>query len=168
MKKLSILIVSIIINYTVAIAQTDTIKPGTSIPIGNEVPQPIGGQIETTSTSTTKPDNTSAIAAPTTTNGCAIVMGATSFAAAKSSIAEEPSDNLKLAVAKQITKNNCISAAQLTEVMTVFASDASRLDFAKYAYDHISDKENYPTVSDALSAELSKKQFNEFVESKNK
>lgn len=170
MKKLSILIVSCIINYAVAIAQTekttDTIKPGPSIPIDGGVQQPTGGQIETTSTSVTEPDNTLATTTTNPSNGCIIVMGSTSFAAAKNSIMEEPTDNLKLATAKQITKNNCISSAQLTEVMNVFTNDVSRLDFAKYAYDHITDKNNYSTVSTALSSELSKMQLTEFIESK--
>jgi len=134
---------------------------GTAIPTPTPLP-PAGGQIETTSTSVTQPNNT--LASATVTPSCGAAMTAASFTAAKGTIASATSENSKLSAAKQMAQNNCLSPAQITDVMKVFASDASKLDFTKFAYTHTSDKTNYTNVLNGFSSESAKKELSTFIQ----
>lgn len=100
------------------------------------------------------------------TTGCTRPMDSASFNSAKSSISSKGFDDTKLSTAKQAIKANCMSTAQIKEVMSLFGFEDSRLDFAKYAYDYCSDKNNYYTVSDVFSFSSSADELNKYLESK--
>ena len=101
-----------------------------------------------------------------TTGGCSRPMDSGSFTSAKGSISSKGFDDTKLSTAKQVAKANCMSAAQIKEVMGLFGFEETKLEFAKYAYDFCTDKNNYYMVGDAFSFSSSNDELNEFIESK--
>jgi hypothetical protein len=52
------------------------------------------------------------------------------------------------------------------KVMMTFDFEASKLDFAKYAYDFTYDQGNYYVVNDAFGFELTIDELNDYLESK--
>jgi hypothetical protein len=123
----------------------------------------------TTTTSTPAPKTTTrqeVVVAERTPVGCSRPMDASSFGSAKGSISSKGFDETKLSTAKQAVKANCMSVAQIKEVMGLFGFEESKLDFAKYAYEFCTDKNNYFMVGDAFSFSSSTDELNEFIESK--
>lgn len=151
---------------------------------GVQVNMNLGGFGTTTTTTTTTTTNTvkstnSTIGqpvAPATTNntvtkpaaqqGCVTAANASDFAAGKNSIKSQSFSDTQLKVAKTFTKNNCLSVAQIKEVMSLFSFEESKLDYAKYAYDFCVDKKNYFQLTDAFSFSSSADDLYEFLESK--
>jgi len=84
---------------------------------------------------------------------------------AKSSIASKDFEDTKLTVAKQIDGSNCMSAEQIRGIMKLFTFENSKLDFAKYAYAHCTDKANYFKVNDAFEFDNSSKELNDYISS---
>jgi hypothetical protein len=64
-----------------------------------------------------------------------------------------------------MAQNNCLSPVQITNVMQVLASDASKLDFTKFAYAHTTDKVNYTNVLSGFSSASAKKELSNFIQS---
>ncbi len=95
--------------------------------------------------------------------GCPMPMMPGDFASAKSSIAAKDFESTKLEIAKQIVGSNCLTADQVKEVMQLFDFEASKLDFAKFAYAHTYDKGNYFKVNDAFEFESSVSDLNSFI-----
>jgi hypothetical protein len=98
--------------------------------------------------------------------GCTVAASASDFATGKNSIKAQSFSDSQLKVAKTFTKNNCLSAAQIKEIMGMFSFEESKLDYAKYAYDFCVDKKNYYMLSDAFSFSSSSDDLNEFLETK--
>jgi hypothetical protein len=122
-----------------------------------------------TTTSTPAPKTTTrqeVVVAEKTPVGCSRPMDAGSFGSAKGSISSKGFDETKLSTAKQAVKANCMSVAQIKEVMGLFGFEETKLDFAKYAYEFCTDKNNYYMVGDAFSFSSSTDELNEFIESK--
>lgn len=57
----------------------------------------------------------------------------------------------RLAQAKQVVQNNCVSTAQLKEMAALLENDYDRLDLCKTAYINTSDKENFVEVYDVFA-----------------
>lgn len=100
------------------------------------------------------------------TSGCGKAMDAASFNTAKSSISSKGFDDTRLTVAKQIAKSNCLTTAQIKDIMSIFGFEETKLDFAKYAYDYCYDKNNYYVINDAFSFESTIDELNQYIESK--
>jgi len=98
--------------------------------------------------------------------GCVRQMDAASFAKAKKSISDKGFDDTRLTIAKQVTKANCLTCEQIAEVCQVFGFEETKLEFAKFAYDHCFDPNNYYTVNDVFSFESSMEELTKYVESK--
>jgi len=75
-------------------------------------------------------------------------------------------DPPKLASAKQLATNHCLTTGQIKEVMDIFETDATRLSFAKFAMDHVSDIDHYSLVKDALHTEKSKNELERYIHSR--
>ena len=58
------------------------------------------------------------------------------------------------------------NAAQVRDLIGVFSFEDSKLDLAKYAYDHTYDIGNYYKVSDAFTFESSMEELNEYIEAR--
>jgi len=101
-------------------------------------------------------------AAPAPT-GCQMPMNYGDYESAKKSIAAKDFEDTKLTLAKQINGGNCMSAEQIKGVMQLFTFEQSKLDFAKFAYSHCTDKGNYFKVNDAFQFDNSSKELNDYI-----
>lgn len=103
------------------------------------------------------------VAAP---SGCYQAIPSSDFSAGKKSIENQSFADTKLKVAKTFTKNNCLSVAQIKEVIGLFSFEDGKLEYAKYAYDFCADKKNYYQVGDSFTFSGSVDELNEFLEGK--
>lgn len=106
---------------------------------------------------------------PQTTQGgyCDYPMADNDFASALASIKSKSFDKDKLIVAKQITNSNCLTSNQVKQIMELFSFESEKLEFAKFAYTHTFDPENYYKVNDAFSFSSSISELNNYIKSIN-
>ena len=95
--------------------------------------------------------------------GCSWPMSEHDFNQAKGTIASKSFEDSKLTIAKQIINSNCLFSKQVREIMLLFSFEATRLDFAKYAYGYTYDLKNYYKVNDAFTFESSIDDLNNFI-----
>lgn len=100
--------------------------------------------------------------------GCrsAYPMGAADFSSALSTIKGQSFDETKLKTAKQIAGGNCLNATQISEVCKLFGFEASKLDFAKFAYDHCTEPQNYFKVNNVFGFSSSVDELTEYISGK--
>jgi hypothetical protein len=96
--------------------------------------------------------------------GCAYPMSDAEFSDASKSIESKGFEESKMTMAKQIGKDRCFTVSQVKGIMGLFGFEDSKLDFAKFAYDHVYDKGNYYKVNDAFSFESSIDELNKYIE----
>ncbi|MBZ0207007.1 MAG: DUF4476 domain-containing protein [Flavobacteriales bacterium] len=129
----------------------------------------------TTTTTTTYTSTTTGTAAPApapveedpvVAGGCRQAMSATDFEDARKSIDSKGFDETKLTLAKQIAGSNCLSTSQVKSIMELFGFEDSKLDFAKFAYDHVMDRNNYYKVNDAFGFSSSVDELNSYIQSR--
>lgn len=99
-------------------------------------------------------------------NGCSTPMSTTDFSSAVASINDKGFDETKVTLAKQIGNSNCLSTDQVKTIMGLFGFEDSRLDFAKFAYDHVTDRNNFYKVNDAFSFSSSVDELNAYIQSR--
>ncbi|MES2389183.1 MAG: DUF4476 domain-containing protein [Bacteroidota bacterium] len=95
--------------------------------------------------------------------GCSRQMLSGDFQKALASIKATSFSDAKLNQAKLVAKNNCLSVAQVKLVIGELSFEQSKLDFAKYAYSHCTEKNNYYLVNDAFSFSSSKDELTRFL-----
>lgn len=95
--------------------------------------------------------------------GCPMPMSSGEFNDAKASISAKSFEDSKMTLAKQIGGNQCFSVDQVKGIMGLFSFEDSKLDFAKFAYDHTHDKGNYYKVNDAFTFETSIEALDEYI-----
>jgi hypothetical protein len=95
--------------------------------------------------------------------GCPVPMSKGDFQSFKSSVESKSFEDSKLTIAKQVLNNNCLTSSQVREVMKLFSFEETRLDFAKYAYGHTYDINNYYKVNDAFTFESSIDDLNTYI-----
>ncbi|MEM7036086.1 MAG: DUF4476 domain-containing protein [Bacteroidota bacterium] len=93
---------------------------------------------------------------------CAM-MGSSDYSAACNSISSKSFSDSKLTLAKQITRNNCLTAAQIKGITNLFDFESGKLEYAKFAYDYCSDRNNYYQVNDAFDFESSIEELDEYI-----
>ena len=98
--------------------------------------------------------------------GCAMPMGAGEFSEAQASINGKGFEESKMTLAKQIGSGHCFSVEQVKGIMGLFSFEDSKLDFAKFAYDHVHDIGNYYKVNDAFSFESSIDALDQFIKAR--
>jgi hypothetical protein len=69
----------------------------------------------------------------------------------------------KMMVAKQATKNKCLSVNQIKQLMDKFTFDDGKLEFAKLAYSKCSNKDDYYMLNETFSFSSSKSELNEYI-----
>jgi hypothetical protein len=144
--------------------------PGVNMNVNVNDPNQVNHSTTTTTTSyqtTTTQNNTSTSSVPLTkSTGCdgAVAMSSSSFSSAKQTISKQSFDDTKLTTAKQILKSNCLSAAQIKDIMLLFSFEANRLELAKIGYKRCVDTNNYFLLNDAFSFESSVEELNKSIE----
>ncbi|MCX6248181.1 MAG: DUF4476 domain-containing protein [Bacteroidetes bacterium] len=98
--------------------------------------------------------------------GCPYPMTDLDFTNVKQTIASKSFEDSKLSIAKQVTGANCLFASEVKEIMELFSFEASRLEFAKYAYRYTFDTGNYYKVNEAFQFESSIEELNKYIEGK--
>lgn len=89
------------------------------------------------------------------------------FEQIKQTIQEQPFESSKLSVAKQSINKKNISTTQAKDLLDLLSMETSKLDFAKFAYDKVVDKDKYFTISNNLSMQSSKDELLKFLRPKN-
>ena len=90
-------------------------------------------------------------------------MSSSNFSAAKSTISKQSFDDTKLSTAKQIISSNCLTAAQIKEMMLLFSFEETRLTLAKEAHARCVDKNNYFILNDAFNFSASVEELNNSI-----
>lgn len=132
---------------------------GTNIGVGINVNT--GVNTTTTTTTTTGQVPTEIIVEE---EGC-FAMTSPDFSQALSSIEAKTFSESRLTLAKQITKNNCLTAAQILQITNLFDFEDTKLDYAKFAYPFCYNPENYWKVNDAFDFESSIEELDEYISS---
>lgn len=84
----------------------------------------------------------------------------------KSSVEDESFSSDKMNLAKQATKNRCITVSQVREIMSAFDFEDKKLEFAKYAYDRTYDVDNYYLINKDFDFSSTKESLNKYVQTK--
>ena len=83
------------------------------------------------------------------TPNAASAMTAAEFATLKETIRSKSFDSDKLALAKERFKNRSVDSRQVAEACKLYLYDDNRLEFAKFAYDGVVDKNRFGVVESA-------------------
>jgi hypothetical protein len=97
--------------------------------------------------------------------GCSWPMNDQDFANVKQSIASKSFDDTKLTISKQVIASNCLFSRQVKELMLLFSFEATRLEFAKFAYGYTFDIGNYYLLNDAFQFESTIEELNQYINS---
>ncbi len=90
------------------------------------------------------------------------------FEILKDRVKQNTFDKGKLETAKTVTRENTLTANQISEITRLFNYDSNRLEYAKFAFDFAYDKENYAAVTDAMAFEVNKKELQRYIENRRK
>ena len=91
------------------------------------------------------------------------MMSTTAYENLKTQISQKSFEKERIELANQTVTQNSLTANQISGILRLLAFDNNRLDFAKYAYAHVYDKENYAAVTDALAFDSNKKALKDFL-----
>jgi hypothetical protein len=100
--------------------------------------------------------------------GCPWPMSPIDFVNVKSSISSKTFEDSKMTIAKQVVGANCLLCSQVKEIMMLFTYEDTKLDFAKFAYQHTYDLGNYYQLNDAFTYETTIDELNEYINSSGK
>ena len=95
--------------------------------------------------------------------GCARPINPNEFSSIKNTISSKSFEDSKLTIAKQVVAAKCLTCTQVKEIMKLFSFEDSRCDFAKFAYKHTYDIENYYLLNDAFTFESSIDELNAYI-----
>lgn len=121
----------------------------------------------TTHTTTTHTTHTTEVVHEQPTPvGCvgAYPMSSGDFASALSTIKGQGFADTQLKTAKQIAGSNCLSTNQISEICKSFGFEETKLDFAKFAYDHCTEPKNYFKINNVFSFSSSSDELNEYIQ----
>lgn len=140
--------------------------------VGVTVTDPVltGSTTTTHTTTTTTSGGTTVYEQPVPTQpvGCvnAYPMNGGNFSNAIATIKNQSFEEGKLKTAKQVAGSNCLSTSQIAEVCKCFGFEESKLDFAKFAYDHCTEPGNYWNINNVFSFSSSSDELNDYVQSR--
>jgi len=66
-------------------------------------------------------------------------------------------------IAEQAVSTHSVTAEEIFLIMNMFSFESSKLDFAKFAYPHCVDRQNFYRVNDAFSFSSSIRDLNMFI-----
>lgn len=129
----------------------------------------VGINVNSGVSTTTSQTITTTIGGPTDVviledSGC-YAMSETDFNQALASIESKAFSDSRLTLAKQVTKGNCLTSAQIAQIITLFDFEDTRLEYAKFAYPYCFNPENYWKVNNAFQFESTIEELNEYIES---
>lgn len=141
---------------------TTTVTTKTTPPV--KPARTMGTEEDIDTTERTKPVKSTPKPTPKATKTCTVQMSATEFQKAKQSVEKQSFADSQMKVAKQIAAAQCLSTAQIIELINIFSFEQNKLEFAKSAYASCVDKENYYQVNDVFSFSSSTDELTEYIE----
>ena len=75
-------------------------------------------------------------------------------------------ESTQLQIAKQAVRDNNVSAAQVRDLMMLFSFESTKVEFAKYAYDSVVDKNRFYIIYDAFTFSSSIDEMERFLQKK--
>lgn len=89
------------------------------------------------------------------------------FRMLRETLAREGSSSSRLVIAKnQIPQMKCFTSQQMKEILNLYPSSSDRLDVAKFAFQYLTDKDNYfLTVSSLFNSSSDRENLSNFVAS---
>jgi hypothetical protein len=119
-----------------------------------------------TTTTTTSNNNVNNHSQNQTNCTNAYAMATGNFSSAVTTIKNQSFEEGKLTTARQIANTNCLNTNQIIEICKLFSYEQSKLDFAKFAYHHCVDDQNYFKVNNVFQFSSSTDELNEFIDAK--
>mgnify|MGYP000524795864 CR=1 FL=1 len=95
--------------------------------------------------------------------GCPWPMNDNQFSDALRSVSSKRFDDEKATVAKQFTGSHCLTADQVSRMMSELTFEDAKLDYAKFAYNKTYDLGNYYKLNDAFDFSSSVDELNEYI-----
>lgn len=146
---------------------------GVGVGINININDGMGGTSTSTTTTTTSSSTTTSgsMSSGTTTTAapeayqCIYPMSSSDFENAKKSVTGQSFEDQKLKIAKQVLNTNCMSCAQVKEIMGLFSFEETKLDWAKFAYGKTTDFNNYYQLNDGFTYSSSVDDLNSYIES---
>lgn len=96
---------------------------------------------------------------------CNLPMSDADFDVALQTVKNQTFDEEKLTTAKQIVASNCLLASQIKQISILFDFESSKLEFAKFAYTHTFDPNNYFIINDIFDFSSSIQKLNDYINS---
>lgn len=94
---------------------------------------------------------------------CTAGVSASRFENLKEQILDEHMDKAKSHKAKLLFNDNCISSAQVRDLINLLMMDKYKLDFAKFAYGRTTDRINYNKVLVAFKFDKTREHLIEYI-----
>ncbi len=136
--------------------------------VGITVNEPATVQTTTTHTTTTTTTAGEPMGQPVrpAAQGCAGSYGMMpgDFTSAVNTIKKEGFDETKLSTAKQIAGGNCLTTSQIVEICKTFGFEETKLTFAKFAYHHCTEPNNYFKVNNVFSFSSSSEELSKYIQ----
>lgn len=85
------------------------------------------------------------------------------FSALRQSVSRASFDSDKLLIVSQYARTNGILSSEVADLMKLMSFESNRLEFAKNAYAHCIDKENYFLVNESFTFSSSIRQLHSFI-----
>jgi DNA-directed RNA polymerase subunit L len=156
---------------TVQTTTTTTVSPNAQMNVGGINMQVTTPGVTTTQTTTTRTTTTETNMQQESGerrehHGChdAYPMQQSDFSSALSSIQSQGFDETKLSTAKQIAEGNCLNTNQITEICKAFGFEETKLSYAKFAYKHCTERNNYFKVNSVFGFSSSVEELNKYIE----
>jgi Domain of unknown function (DUF4476) len=93
-------------------------------------------------------------------------LNAADFAKLKAKVSAKGFDSGRLEVSKTVTKENTLSSVQIKELMGLLSFEASKLEYAKFAFPFCADPENYEQLNELFAYKASKMDLSNFIKKK--
>ncbi len=91
------------------------------------------------------------------------VLSPQEFSSLLRAISDASFEQTRLMIAKEAIAPRHITSAQVAQIMRRFSFEATRLEFAKWAYTRTIDKQNYSQVHSALSFDSSRRELSRYI-----
>lgn len=100
--------------------------------------------------------------------GCASAysMSAGDFSSALATVKNQGFDETRLKTAKQIAGSNCLNTSQISQICQIFGFEETKLDFAKFAYDHCTETKNYFKINNVFGFSSSVDDLTEYIQNR--
>ena len=78
-------------------------------------------------------------------------------------ISDESFDKNRLSIAKHVIAGNRMSVNQIATICNLFTFEANRLEFAKFAYRHCTNKNKYFLLNEVFTFSSSKQELFDYI-----